>query len=172
MIFAADVKSAVSKNECQRLSELAKNGLALELGSHFGRSTIALASTARKVHAVDWHRGDGHAGLGNSLKEFMANLERYKVSDKVIPHVGRFEDVLPIFAPLTFDIAFLDGCHLKEMVQRDIGLVRPLLRRPGVLACHDYGHKVFGVTEVVDALCAKKGLKLELAGTVAIMKFP
>lgn len=137
MIFASDITSAVSKEECERLADVAKGTRALEIGAEYGRSTIALASTAKVVHSVDWHRGDMMSGFKDSLPEFLANLIRYNVRDKVVVHLGRIQDVAPILRPSAFDVVFIDGDHSYESVRRDVALAAYVLRDGGALLAHD-----------------------------------
>jgi predicted O-methyltransferase YrrM len=158
-----EITSAVTAVESHRLAELAKGKVVLEVGSWYGYSTIVMARVAKRVHAVDWHRGDAHAGERDTLATLWANLERYAVRDRVILHVGRAQDVLPVLRPGSFDLAFLDAFHTTEAVARDAALIRPLLRRGGMLAFHDYGR--FGVKEAVDAL----GVPVSLTGTLAVV---
>jgi len=136
-VFAAEIISAVSEAECRRLAELATGNRVLEVGSEYGRSTIALASTATIVHAVDWHRGDPQSGFKDSLPAFLANLGAHGVRDRVIVHLGRFEDVAPVLRPQAFDLVFIDGDHSAEAIRRDLGLAIPLLRWRGVAVLHD-----------------------------------
>src|SRR6267143_459084 len=82
--FPKDVVSAVTQDECAQLQRLASGKLVLELGSDFGRSTIVLAQTAALVFAVDWHKGDPHAGHRDTAAEFIRNITRYGVRDKVV----------------------------------------------------------------------------------------
>lgn len=175
-IFADEIPSAVSPDECSKLAELAHNRTVLEVGSWLGRSTVALASVAKAVHAVDWHKGDAHSGEGHdTLAEFTANLVRRGVRDKVVIHVGRNEEILPTLTPGMFDLVFVDSFHTREAVERDISLVRPLVAIGGTIAFHDYGishgDPPFGVTQAVDAFCASLGIwKPEVTGTLAVVR--
>lgn len=137
-IFPHDVAGWLSEAEGRALGELAAGRLVLELGSCQGRSTICLAQTARCVHSVDGHRGDAHAGRQHSLLPLLANLRRYGVRRRVVMHIGRFGQVLPVLAPV-FDLVFIDGRHDARSVQHDTEVAGRLLRRGGVLAWHDYG---------------------------------
>jgi glycosyltransferase involved in cell wall biosynthesis len=165
--FAADVESAVTEAECCRLASLATGKVVLELGSWLGRSTIALASTADIVHAVDWHRGDEHAGHHDTLQEFLLNLARHGVRDKVIVHLGRFEDVARILKPKGFDVIFIDGLHTRAAVDADISSFLSALRNGGSLAFHDYGR--FEVKEAVDAFARGLGVDVEVTETLAVV---
>lgn len=148
IVFATDIPSAVSGAEVNLLCQLAEGKTVLEVGSDFGRSTIALASVAQKVHAVDWFQGDGHAGARDAMPGFWENLKRYRVHGKVVVHAGDAHEVLPMFRPEQFDGAFLDAFHEADAVFADACLIRPLLKPGGWLAFHDYGR--FTVKEGVE----------------------
>lgn len=147
MIFAWDVGSSVTYAECKRLAEIAEEKTVLEIGSWLGRSTIALASTAEKVIAVDWHHGDFYAGEKDTEVEFRANLERYEISNVEVI-VAKIEDVWRDIAP-GFDLTFIDADHTVESTLVHWDIAKALTRPDGLIALHDYGR--FGVTEVVDA---------------------
>lgn len=137
MIFAEDIPSAVSRAQCERLADLAAGNVVLEVGSEYGRSTIALASTAQIVHAVDWHRGDQMSGFKDSLPTFWANLQRYGVRDNVVVHVGAFEQVAKVFSFAAFDLVFIDGDHSADAARRDALLAYGLVKPDGVVIFHD-----------------------------------
>lgn len=161
-----DIETSVSPAEGERLAELAIAGVVLEVGSWRGFSTVAMAQTAKLVHAVDHHLGDEHAGHDESLSILMENLDRFDVRDRVIVHVGDAADVLPAFRLGMFDMAFIDAFHETEAVRRDIELVRPLVHVGGVIAFHDYGR--FGVAEAVNEL----GWPVALTETLAVVRKP
>ena|SRR5438094_2530308 len=165
MIFAEEISSFVTQNECAALADLARDKRVLEIGSEFGRSTVALASTASFVCSVDWHRGDEHAGWHDSLSTFWTNLERYRVRDRVVLLIAEDQVVLPLLKENLFDLAFIDAFHSYEAVRRDIALVRPALKSGGTWAFHDYGR--FGVTQAVDELLVQEGGRLELQESLA-----
>lgn len=175
-VFDEEISSAVSKEECECLAKLAERKVVLELGSWLGRSTVAIASSAKRVHAVDWHRGDPQSGAADTLQEFMANINRHGFREKVVVHVGRNEQVLPLFAKEQFDFIFIDSFHERSAVYHDIKLARPLIRPGGTMAFHDYGVTVaeaevpFGVKPVVDSFAADEGVKVEVVGTLAYVR--
>jgi len=171
-VFAEDVPSAVTRDECHKLAALAEGKAVLELGAHLGRSTIALCSTARIVHSVDWHLGDIHAGHMDSLPKFIQNLAVYKLRQKVVAHVGRFADVLPLFRSGLFDLAFLDGLHQTTAVEDDTRMILPLMKPGGIIAFHDYGQRQFGVTEAVDRFVKSRNLRKDGVRTLAVVYLP
>lgn len=146
LIFAQDIKSAVSREECERLATLATEKRVLEVGSEYGRSTIALASTAKQVHAVDWHQGDPQSGFKNSLPEFLSNLDHYDLRERVIVHLGRWEDVAPVMRSAVFDLAFIDGDHSEDAVRRDFDLALRVMKPGGWMVFHDTDQSQVGET--------------------------
>lgn len=163
-----DIPTSVSALEAFRLRDLAKDRTVLEIGSWRGFSTVTMAHVAARVHAVDWHIGDEHAGHDDSLPQLFDNLGRYGVRDRVVLHIGASWDVVPLFPAGYFDFAFIDGYHTTEAVQRDAELVLPRLRTGALLGFHDYADERFGVTAAVDAL---EGVKWHsLAGSLAVVR--
>ena len=156
-----DIMSAISHREAVRLARLARDGVVLELGSHLGYSTIVLARTAALVHSVDWHRGDPDAGLEPTLMPFFGNILKYGVADKVVAHIGRFEDILPTFGEAVFDGCFLDGSHDFKAVVADTAEALRVVRVGGWLAWHDWGR--FDVTQAIRSM----GLGVEVTDHLA-----
>lgn len=169
-IFAGEILSAVVQEECEFLAEMAQGLTVLELGSQFGRSTISLASTAARIHAVDWHLGDAHAGMRDSLPEYVRNLERHKVREKVVTHVGRNDEILPLFKPGVFDMVFIDSFHEEASVEADIALVLPLMKAKGLFTFHDYSQTFPGVIEAVNNFAQSRGAVVKTVRSVAAVR--
>lgn len=157
MIIPLDIKTAVSRNEAIALANLANGRHVLELGAHYGFSTVVLASTAGLVTSVDWHGGDVNAGAGDSWPEYRHNLERYDVDRRVITIKDRFERALPMLLERgeEFEGCFIDGEHEEASVARDLELVLPLVVPGGWIAFHDYGGPFTGVTKIADLFFAR-----------------
>lgn len=145
-----DITTALTFAEATNLRDLADGKVVLELGAHYGFSTIVLASVTRELHSVDWHKGDSMAGYSDNLLTYRENLRRYGVEDNVVTHVGRFAQVLPAFRDHYFDGCFVDGEHDFDSVVADGRLAWRLVRPGGWIAFHDYGR--FGVKRAVDTL--------------------
>ncbi|WP_435016212.1 O-methyltransferase [Tundrisphaera sp. TA3] len=166
-----EIPGAVTPAECRRLADLAAGRAVLEIGSQAGRSTIAMAATARVVHAIDWHRGDPHAGFKDTLATFLANLDRHGVRDQVIPHVGRAQEVGPVLRDGAFDFAFVDGWHDEAETHRYIDLVSRVVAPGGLVAFHDYFDRdTFRVKAAVDARFP--GGPDEVVESLAIVRLP
>ena len=162
MIFPWRVSSSVTYAECEKLAELAAGAKVLEIGSWMGRSTIALASTAKSVVTVDWHEGDFYAGHEDTLPVLRENLRKYGCSNVQIV-VGRIEDVATKL-DTDFDFVFVDADHSEESAMRHYTIALFHIRDGGVICFHDYGR--FGVTPVVDSL----PYDLEVVESLAILR--
>ena len=160
-----DIFTSVSVEEAIKLAKLAHDKVVLEIGSWTGYSTVVMGQVAKQVHAVDWHKGDEHAGHNETLPEMWANINRYGLRDKIVIHVGRSEEVLPLLRPDSFDMVFIDGFHRIDAVLKDIDLALPLMKVGATWAFHDYGDERFDVTEAVDAF--HPGEK-EITGSLAV----
>jgi predicted O-methyltransferase YrrM len=99
----------LSDTEAVYLAEIAKDKNVLELGAWVGRSTVVLASAAAHVVSVDWHKGDEESGFGDTLPGYWDTVRHL---DNVTMVVGRFEFVVPLFAPV-FQVAFVDGSEAE-----------------------------------------------------------
>lgn len=158
MIFPENIDSTVTREECETLHELARGKTVLELGALNGRSTVCIAQSANLVVSVDWHQGDSHSGFHWSLSPYLKNLVNFGVLEKVIPVVGRFENVVPLLADDSYGLIFVDGHHAYDSVRHDIARALPKLTMPGTMVFHDYGVEMastvdgqkFGVKQAVD----------------------
>jgi hypothetical protein len=146
------VATSMSAREIERLCELAADQVVLEVGSWLGRSTIEMAQVAELVYAVDWHRGDPHAGWDRTVHPFFDNLARYGVEDKVIALVGKSGVVLPALAWDSAMFGFHDAYHGRSEVYTDALLMARVV--DGLISFHDYKDERFGVTSAVGDLVA------------------
>lgn len=137
--------------ELERLADLAQGKRVLEVGSHRGCSTIALASTAQHVVAVDWHRGDTQTtGWGFTLGQCVLNLHRYGLLDKVSVVCADSQTFGRYLAEESFDLAFIDGDHRYQNVRDNLQLFLPKVKTRGHISFHDYGQKGCFEKQVVD----------------------
>lgn len=166
MSFPREINSAMTDGEAEKLQELARDKIVLEIGAWYGFSTVVMAQVAKIVHSVDWHLGDSFSGHpdGGTFQQFRENLERHKVSSRVVVHLGDAGYILPKLRPKSFDFVFVDGLHSHGAVRRDGIEARQLVKPGGIVAFHDYGK--FGVKYGVDEI----GLPFELVETLAVMR--
>ena len=168
------VDNFTTDQEAQALADLAKGKTVLEVGTYKGFGAILMAQHgATHVVAVDWHKGDADLGEIDTLTAFWTNVRRHKVEDKVFALVGRSEAVLPLLAPHSFDMAFIDGYHAYDAVQADIRNSLPLMKPGAVMAFHDFGvnDSAWGVKKAVTELHATNGEgDIKTYGSLAVIK--
>lgn len=140
-VFPSSVRGWLSEEEGQALALAATNCRVLEVGSFAGRSTICLAQTAQILVSVDHHHGDSGTGPADTASEFLHNLERFGLRDRVAIWIGDVLSFVKIAAIQPgYDMVFLDADHQEEAVDTHLLLLLPLLRVGGTLALHDWDY--------------------------------
>ena len=148
--------SSITDREIAKLQQLAATagttstgGDALEVGSAYGYSAIAMALTGAHVTAVDPHAGENPL----SLEQMRANLAAYQVDHLVTILIGTSQQILPELDPASFDLVFIDGDHREPAVTHDVQWALKLLKPGGWLACHDLDEATCpGVRAALDRL--------------------
>ncbi|MPY98123.1 MAG: class I SAM-dependent methyltransferase [Actinophytocola sp.] len=132
------------------------SGVAVEIGSYCGKSTIFLAAAAARtggrVVTVDHHRGseehqpgweyhdpdlvDPHTGRLDTLGVFRRTIADAGLEDHVVAVVGRSVNVAA-FWRTPIDFLFIDGGHTEAAAQADYEGWAPWVAVGGVLAIHD-----------------------------------
>lgn len=133
-----DVPGWLSDAEGEALRMLAAGARVLEIGSYLGRSTVAMAQVAREVVALDWHRGDEHAGRIDTLPRFWAHLGRAGVRDKVTVLVAPIREAARFVYGCQFDLVFVDAAHDEATTREATELATACLMPGGAIAWHDY----------------------------------
>ncbi len=109
--------------------------LIVEIGSCYGYSTVALATHAKKVIAVDDFKGCRDLGMSDEARGCIFDVfkEITKGYNNIEVDCTDHADYIP---PIDCDMAFIDGDHSYENVHRDISR---FLERTNLLLCgHDY----------------------------------
>ena len=81
---------------------------------------------------------------------------------------GYSQELLPFFAPDTFNVMYIDGDHSYEGCKRDLEICWKLTKKGGFICGHDYqtnplktpNRYDFGVDRAVDEFCREKGVEL------------
>ncbi len=144
---AKQIEGWMSESELHWLGTQAKSRkVIVEIGSHCGRSTRALADNAEgAVYAVD--RWDD----SNVALKFYSNLSDHIASGKVRPVRLESHDAARVLN-ITPDMIFIDGAHDEVAIRSDIENWQPLLADNGLLCGHDYHPDWPDVIKVVDEL--------------------
>jgi tetratricopeptide (TPR) repeat protein len=144
---------------------IAKHAGILELGSFFGRSTVLIAETLRRLGtaipftAVDPHKEYEFGGVPDTYQAFLANLRQHGV-EHLVRVVRGLSHELEWDAPLA--LLFIDALHDYDSVRRDHELFDRFVVPGGLIAFHDYFDYCPGVVQHVDEVLASGAL--ELAG--------
>lgn len=161
---ATAIQGWMSESELEWLASMASlSSRIIEVGCWKGRSTKALAmSTPGMVWAVDNWAGtvDNADGSYNEAEskswqfiydQFVKNLMPDIGAGKlVIVKADRLDAVWQFALPYEVDFLFIDGDHRYDAVACDIRYLRPLVKRGGVIAGHDYAEDTPGVIRAVD----------------------
>jgi len=68
-----------------------------------------------------------------------------------------------------FDFVFIDGYHTYEQVKKDLYNYDKLIRKGGVIACHDYNHSGYpGVSKAIDEFAEQHKTKIVICPLYAI----
>jgi predicted O-methyltransferase YrrM len=132
------------------------DGIAVEIGSYCGKSTVYLGAAAKasggRVVTVDHHRGseehqpgweyhqpefvDPHTGLLDTVGRFRRTIADAGLEEHVVAVVGRSASVAGFWRhPIAF--LFIDGGHTEEAANTDYEGWAPWVDIGGVLAIHD-----------------------------------
>ena len=118
--------------ECDLLAEWARGKLILELGTYLGRSTVAMARTAKHVVTVDHFTGspleNWYEQPGDYLAQTRENLHRYGVARSVTVIATDMLNLAGWLKPRAFDGVLVDGAHDFASVDRDSVLALAAVR--------------------------------------------
>ena len=158
--LAAETTGFMPDDEGMALFEAARanlrSGLAVEIGSYCGKSTIFLGAAARltggRIVTVDHHRGseehqpgweyhdpalvEARSGKLDTLPALRQTLATAGLEDHVVAVVGRSATVASFWrSPL--NLLFIDGGHTDEAARADYEGWAKWVVPGGVLAIHD-----------------------------------
>lgn len=126
--IASDIQASISVEECEKIAESCRGKVVLEIGSDKGRLTIALGSVAQRVHSLDDHGGDNP--FGNTLTDFIMNVKRYRVLDRVVVHIGAMDKCLVALDKAIFHTVVVHGTKAAKVLVSSPQFFDSLLKRP------------------------------------------
>lgn len=133
-------------------SALEPGAIAVEIGSHHGKSTVVLARAlpaGARLVAVDPFADERWGGGSDALAVFEANLERAGIADRVELQRGYSTDIARGWsADRPIRLLYIDGAHDYGSAADDIVLWRPWLAHDAVVMVHD-AFSSLGVTQAV-----------------------
>jgi len=156
------------KLDLEQLCEKLSPGLSMaEIGSYAGGSaTIFLKSgKVSEIVCVDMWEGDYD---GNDICSFLCPMRIVEQKFDECMRVFRDQDLkvtklkkasveaAATFADGTFDLVYVDACHLYESVREDLIAWIPKVKRGGFISGHDFGCALFpGVKKAVLEIVGK-----------------
>lgn len=166
---ALAIQGWMAESELLWLAEQAQAAkVIVEVGSHVGRSTRALADhTSGQLIAVDdWYGPRDtvikhqHRVDGTILKQFEQNIEDSSTAkDKRLwVWMQDHSRITPALISQTYgdtfkaDFIFIDGHHEYPNVKHDVSVWLPFLQDGGLISGHDYSGQFPGVVKAVTEL--------------------
>ena len=136
------IRSAVTKEEGEKLYTLARecsDGVIVEIGSKYGRSTICLGhgskeGKANKVYAIDPHINSYECP--SSYDEFKKNISDADL-DSIVETIVSTSEKATINFNEPVGLIFIDGDHTENMVKIDFEAWFPKVKEGGIMAFHD-----------------------------------
>jgi len=163
-----DIPTALTKAESIALEMLAIDNRVLEVGALLGYSTVVMARVACQVVSVDPHQGYPERDPKPTLDEYLNNLERYGVIEKVVPVIGTIEKAGEFLDPEMFSLVFLDLTGRYEDTFQAMMNIN-CLHGGGVLAVHDCGHPEWpGVQQAVQEFSKLEKIEPMIVDRLAI----
>lgn len=166
-----DIDGWLTHAEGAELQRLATGRDVLEIGAWHGRSTVAIALTARRVYTVDHFRGDGYTNGAPDVSKLLSNLTRHEVSNSVCVLIGKQRDVLPRLCS-DFGLIFYDADHSGESTSYALNWI--IERAPSaVIAVHDYCdvyEHYRDAKHAIDAAARQLGRSVRLIDTLAVLE--
>lgn len=157
--------------EGAELQRLAAGRDVLEIGAWHGRSTIAMALTARRVYTVDHFRGDGYTNGAPNITALFDNLVRHGMDRSVCVLAGDHRDILPRLRG-DFGMVFYDGDHSESATSFALNWIAGHAPQV-VIAAHDYtdAYDHYRDAKVaIDKFAAAFGRSIRLVDTLAILE--
>ena len=137
-------------DEYRRLVEdMPDGGWLCELGPAAGRSLCSVADIIKRknIHCVIVDTFEGTVcerqpgqGPDDYIDECKANLNKFGILDRTKVIKGWTNEVYKDMEDHSFDLIFIDACHLYESVKEDLENWLPKLAFGGTICGHDYGN--------------------------------
>jgi len=140
----------IEKNFSQR-----SNLTGIEIGSYQGESAELMLSTGKfaKIFCIDaWTNGYDN----NDVASFSTDIaekafDKRFANDNRVVKIKEFSYNAVDKIPNNFvDFLYVDGCHTREAVLRDLKAYSPKVKNDGIISGHDYHPYWNGVVEAVN----------------------
>ena len=180
MAYNKDILGWMTEHELQIIEKLAQRvpneGLIVEVGSMFGRSSIcwALSSPGSDVYCIDifemykpWHNIPEETCKHNMFPvpgKVYNTYSEFKKNTDNIPNIHMIRGCSPQDVPQfnkEIDLFFLDAAHSNPTDWENLSYFVPLIRSGGVLCGHDYSEFFPDVVDNVNRISLQAGIPVE-----------
>ena len=162
-ISSLGIVTAMTPREADMLQQVARGHKVTEIGSLLGYSTIKLAQVAAHVIAIDPHRDYPSYNPAPTLKEFLSNLDRLYVTNKVTPVVDIAQNAFPLLHPTYMTFIDATGAYTDTSFCLNHCFSQ-------LIAVHDYGRRgCEGATKAVDEFIKHRNLTCQVIDTLAVI---
>lgn len=134
-----------------------ENDIAVEIGSHTGRTAAFLAETLSEIGASNLVLSiDPFERVGNSrlnpqgkYRKYLKTMRRRGLEDRCVPLVG-FSQHVASAVPERIGLLLVDGNHDHDSVRTDLALFAPKVLPGGFIFLDDYTDTYPGVVEATE----------------------
>jgi len=148
-------------SEGRHLQDLAKGKKVLEIGTHLGRSAVAMAATAFHVTTIDHYRGDAQIGAP-SLEEAMQNIRSSGLAGSITQVVADWTKWIAGPVDLqAYDMLFYDGAHTFPIYEKHfLDLCDDFTGLIAVHDCYKQDPDMVLVTQSIEEFAKRTGRKI------------
>lgn len=146
-----DTPGHLYDDEGRLLQRLASGLIVLDIGTHHGRSAVAMAATANRVDTVDNYLGDSQI-RAPLMSETTSNIERSELSGKIEVYRADFLDFLYGGPIDQYGMIFYDGPHIPPVYEKHFLDFLIDRKYRGIVAVHDYKEWDREMSYVVEAI--------------------
>lgn len=164
--YVNGVKGTLRQMDFQILKQFTESiptgGRYVETGSYLGCSSVIAALSVKrnvKIFAHDlWEQdmnnldenGSPPPFVENYFYKFYNNIKQNNLENVVIPIRGDSSWTLGIHDDESIDVAFIDGDHSYEGIQKDLKAAWPKMKENGYILCHDCSPNTKTLAGLVD----------------------
>lgn len=114
----------------------------IEIGSYAGESTLLFSEGFDcKINCVDsWQNGydNNDVASDSDMNEVENDFDLRMSGKNVIKYKMKSDDAHKFFSDNSYDLIYVDGCHIYEQVKRDLINYMPKVKTGGFICGHDY----------------------------------
>ena len=162
-----ETKTLLTDREKNKLVELSKDKIVLEIGTYHGGSAKAMVDAgAKQVITIDSRLP------ANDLNEQIENISisLTNLRGKAIMITGYSHEVIKLLKKESVDMVFIDGSHEYVDVKQDYFNVLDIVKSDGIICFHDYEDVWPGVKYFIDSEFKDLKDKMEFVDSLAVIK--